>query len=492
VATDAQGHFAIENLDPGLYSLEADRNGFGPQRYGQRKPRGPATELNLAAGQELKDLVFRLIPAGAVSGRITDETGEPLLGINIGIEETVYWDSGARRLQAVKTATTDDRGEYRVFMLPPGRYYMKAAPFFAGVLEKGLINPNYVATYYPGVPDSANAAAIDLDPGAEVGGIDLVLRRQQLFSIHGRLVDSRTGKPPDLPPAFELHRRDSGDQVLVGGRDYNPADGTFALLNVPPGTYWIVARLYMMRVEEQNRLRGVTRIVRTPVDLSTSDISNVLLQLPPEISIAGRISMDDGSAVANLQDLGQYRLSLRMKEPPGLASSTFEAPIRPDGTFLIENVQPGDYNLWLYPPQSKHYIKAARLDGRDVLSGVQVSAAPSEGLDVLLGSDTAHIEGTIVDSDHKPVTGVAVVLIPTRERERRDLYRMSITDQRGRFALPPAVPGEYKLFAWEDFEGQAYMDPDLLRKYEELGTPVNVAPSSASDVEVKLIPASQQ
>ncbi len=202
--------------------------------------------------------------------------------------------------------------------------------------------------------------------------------------------------------------------------------------------------------------------------------------------------MDDGSAVANLQDLGQYRLSLRMKEPPGLASSTFEAPIRPDGTFLIENVQPGDYNLWLYPPQSKHYIKAARLDGRDVLSGVQVSAAPSEGLDVLLGSDTAHIEGTIVDSDHKPVTGVAVVLIPTRERERRDLYRMSITDQRGRFALPPAVPGEYKLFAWEDFEGQAYMDPDLLRKYEELGTPVNVAPSSASDVEVKLIPASQQ
>ncbi len=409
VATDAQGHFAIENLDPGLYSLEADRNGFGPQRYGQRKPRGPATELNLAAGQELKDLVFRLIPAGAVSGRITDETGEPLLGINIGIEETVYWDSGARRLQAVKTATTDDRGEYRVFMLPPGRYYMKAAPFFAGVLEKGLINPNYVATYYPGVPDSANAAAIDLDPGAEVGGIDLVLRRQRLFSIHGRLVDSRTGKPPDLPPAFELHRRDSGDQVLVGGRDYNPADGTFALLNVPPGTYWIVARLYMMRVEEQNRLRGVTRIVRTPVDLSTSDISNVLLQLPPEISIAGRISMDDGSAVANLQDLGQYRLSLRMKEPPGLASSTFEAPIRPDGTFLIENVQPGDYNLWLYPPQSKHYIKAARLDGRDVLSGVQVSAAPSEGLDVLLGSDTAHIEGTIVDSDHKPVTGVAVV-----------------------------------------------------------------------------------
>ncbi len=79
-----------------------------------------------------------------------------------------------------------------------------------------------------------------------------------------------------------------------------------------------------------------------------------------------------------------------------------------------------------------------------------------------------------------------------RERERRDLYRTAITDERGRFTLLPTLPGEYKLFAWEDFEGFAYMDPDFLRKYEELGTPVNVAPSGASDVEVKLIPASRR
>jgi len=202
--------------------------------------------------------------------------------------------------------------------------------------------------------------------------------------------------------------------------------------------------------------------------------------------------MDDGSAVSNLQGLGQYGLSLRMNEPTGAIAGPFEAPIRPDGTFLIENVQPGDYKLWLSPPQWKHYIKAVRLDGNDVLNGVQISAAPSEGLEVVLGSDTAHVEGTIVDSDHKPVTGVEVVLIPARERERRDLYRTAITDQRGRFTLLPTVPGEYKLFAWEDFEGFAYMDPDFLRKYEELGTPVNVAPSGASDVEVKLIPASRQ
>src|SRR5438046_8843532 len=101
------------------------------------------------------------------------------------------------------------------------------------------------------MPDTASAAPIGLEPGAGVHGIDLVLRKQQLFSIYGRLLDSRTGKPPALRPAFELRRRDSGDQVPVGSSDYNPADGTFSLLNVPPGTYWIVASLWMMRVNEQ-------------------------------------------------------------------------------------------------------------------------------------------------------------------------------------------------------------------------------------------------
>ena len=105
----------------------------------------------------------------------------------------------------------------------------------------------------------------------------------------------------------------------------------------------------------------------------------------------------------------------------------------------------------------------------------------------------------LIEDAHSFAVGYTHVngLIVVKDRFALDVFRPEgraarPTAQRGRFALPPAVPGEYKLFAWEDFEGQAYMDPDLLRKYEELGTPVNVAPSSASDVEVKLIPASQQ
>ena len=234
VTTDAQGHFLIKDLKPGLYTLEAHRNGFPAQRYGQRKRRGPPTGLNLEPGQALKGIVFPLTPAGAISGRITDETGEPLLDVNVEIQEPVYDENGLRRFQGLKAARTDDHGEYRIFLLPPGTYHMRATPNLMLGRRPTNIASNYVGTYYPGVPDSSSAADINVDPGAEIGGIDLVLHKQRMFAIRGRVVDSKTGMPPASSPAFELDRRDSGDRVPVVWGDYDPGNGMFSLMNVPP------------------------------------------------------------------------------------------------------------------------------------------------------------------------------------------------------------------------------------------------------------------
>ncbi|PYS16388.1 MAG: hypothetical protein DMG15_02365 [Acidobacteria bacterium] len=491
VVTDAQGHFLIKNLDPGTYSLEAERNGFAPQRYGQRNPRRPGTELNLDAGQELKGLVFTLTPAGAISGRVTDETGEPLVGINVGIERPIYDYNGKRQLSVQRSEKTDDRGEYRVFLLPPGQYYMRAVP--QSSFTTRTMNPNYVATYYPGVSDSATAAVIEVGPGAEVGGIDLVLQKQQLFSLHGRVVDAKTGKPPVSGLNFLLYHRGSRSAVPYGALDYNPADGTFAVVNVPPGSYWIEAMLHTTRVEEQSRIKIATRIALAPVDVTSSDVRNIVLLFSPDVSIRGRISVDNGSAVADLPDLNVFRLGLEPKESSGgWSPQPFETSIHPDGTFLIEGVQLGDYRLWLYARQAKYYLKAARFEGDDVLTGIHVSGPASEDLEVVVGTDIAQFNGTVVDQDRKPASGVAVVLIPDRQRDRRDLYRTVRTDQNGRFGLLPVVPGEYKLFAWEVLEGSQYMDSDFLRKYEQLGTPVTVSPSGSMDFEAKLIPTSPQ
>src|ERR1051325_5806580 len=112
VNSDNQGHFVVSNLDPGSYSLTAQRNGFAMQAYGERMPGRPGVPVNVVAGQTLKDIVFRLIPAGTISGRVADSAGEPIAGVTVELVKPAYDTNGRRTFQVVNSARTDDRGEY--------------------------------------------------------------------------------------------------------------------------------------------------------------------------------------------------------------------------------------------------------------------------------------------------------------------------------------------------------------------------------------------
>ncbi len=103
----------------------------------------------------------------------------------------------------------------------------------------------------------------------------------------------------------------------------------------------------------------------------------------------------------------------------------------------------------------------------------------------------SQIEGTVIDKDRKPVANAQAVLIPNDRRERAAAYKTAVSDQNGRFTMHTIVPGNYKLFAWEDIEPFAYVDPDFVRKYEELSIPVSVSESARLNVETKVIPATQ-
>src|SRR5258708_2436839 len=109
VTADSQGHFVFSNLDPGSYSVVAQRNGFARQAYGERAPGRPGAPLNVVAGQTLKDVVFRLIPGGTISGRVSDGTGEPIAGMTVQLVKSSYDSNGKRTFQTVDSARTDDR-----------------------------------------------------------------------------------------------------------------------------------------------------------------------------------------------------------------------------------------------------------------------------------------------------------------------------------------------------------------------------------------------
>ncbi|MGH9816347.1 MAG: carboxypeptidase-like regulatory domain-containing protein, partial [Candidatus Acidiferrales bacterium] len=77
-STDAGGKFVMREVTPGRYRLFVDRNGYARQEYGQRAANRPGSVITIGAGQKMRDVLFRMIPAAAVAGRVFDEDGEPV------------------------------------------------------------------------------------------------------------------------------------------------------------------------------------------------------------------------------------------------------------------------------------------------------------------------------------------------------------------------------------------------------------------------------
>ena len=489
VTTDSQGHFVIKDLDPGSYALTAQRNGFARQAYGERAPGRPGTPLNMVAGQTLKDVVFRLTPAGTVSGRVTDATGEPIAGMNVQIVRSTYDQNGKRTFQTVDSARTNDLGEYRIYWVSPGRYYVNASPPpVVQMYPSGneVIAPGYVLTYYPGTSDPFTASPIEVQPGAELSTIDFSLTQQPLFRIRGRVFDARTGQfPRNASVSIRSRTPTGGFAIGINPVNYNQANGTFELRDVPPGSYWV--RAIAVTPAPGLTLADMARnSVQVAVDVSNGDIENVVLAITSGFQIKGRIDLD-GGPLSMLPDIERTGVLLTPGEPTVFGSPPQQ--LRADGTFTLENIQPGDYRVNLAPMPPNTFIESARLGQVDVLAVVTISGPVSESLEILLSTKGGQIDGTIVDKDEKALRGVQAVLIPDRQRDRHDLYKLATSDQNGHFTMRTIPPGDYKLFAWEDLESGAYNDPDIVRKYEALATPIKITDSVKLTKEVKVLPA---
>jgi len=270
---------------------------------------------------------------------------------------------------------------------------------------------------------------------------------------------------------------------------YDMRTGTFELQDVPPGSYWLEAQALpeSQSITQFSIADLFTNFAQVPIELSNSDVENVTLAFTAGFSISGRIAVEGTSASSpNLEKITVFLNPDESSPVPSLPQQ-----VKPDGSFVLEKVQPGNYRLNMEGTPPNSYVKSIVFAGRDVLNGISLSGPVSDPLEVLLSTAAGQIDGTVVDKDGKPTQAVSAVLIPNRLRDRRDLYRMATTDENGRFKIPAVVPGDYKLFAWEDLESFAYRDADFLRKYEEHGVLISVAENGRITVDAKMIPAGQ-
>jgi hypothetical protein len=123
--TDQDGRFSFEKIASGKYIIQVQRTGMTSTNARGRWRMG--TQVSLDPAQEIRDLVLPLVPASAIAGRVLDQSGEPMSNAKVAALRYAYNGGPHRRLTPVGEAQTNDLGEYRIFGLAPGSYYLSVS-----------------------------------------------------------------------------------------------------------------------------------------------------------------------------------------------------------------------------------------------------------------------------------------------------------------------------------------------------------------------------
>ena len=485
--TDETGQFVVHRVAPGSYFLDAERDGFTVQAsFGAGFPRAGGA-ITLEHGETSSDIIFRLLPWAVVAGKVTDEDGEPVPGARVEVMRSMY-ARGQRILRTLGTSTANDLGEYRIWNLPPGRYYVRATftrrsslatPADSNTVRGTAPSMAYPPDYYPGTTEPGRAALLELKGGQEMDGIDLGLAAVRAFAVRGRAWDAVRGRPLEGCCVMLRMVDDTGSGVTQGPiRSLATIKGLFELRDVPAGHYELMA---------QTTAENHPYFARTRVDVSNSDVDGVEVTITRGATVRGTVLIEGNQTV----EITGLRMTLRAGGDMPFAGRVYSAQVQADGTFLVEDVPEGAYDVSPIGPHQGTYLKTEMLNGVDLLQNALMLGAGGvkDEMTVVLSARGATVDGTVTDENGQGVPNATVVMAPEGEKRRRqEFYPVGGTDSYGKFWLADLPPGRYKLFSWRKIDGSPWMDPDFLQPLENKGASVSLEENGHSTVELKVLP----
>jgi hypothetical protein len=531
--TDDKGHFTFNDLNPGQYQFRYQIAGYFPLQEGGVKANG--TTINFpqrgavqalrgaataAAAGQFQVLTFALgalhvnfsismNPGGIITGRIINSNGSPATNERVLALGIAYQD-GQRVMYSSKTATTNDRGEYRLFGLDAGEYYVRSDYRVSGTARGSAAATSRV--YYPGVDDPNRATRVAIKPGAESGGINFNVQAATTVNISGTIVNPIPGASPSptattlpatgrrgggLPGAaaatvFYLLPRDDGairDDAPEVLRSYGTAadqsEGKFEIRDVRPGHYVLYA---MVRNVENNAtvrytghiavdvgsqdLSGIRIVLRPDVDLRYRFTANgdpiAQTQLPPVLALRGRDSLPSQLAQPLVQPAG-FQLDWRASSVMAEGQYVLDSTLSTLQDVFVADIREGDKSI---------YETGTIVAGSDI----------PETVEIVLSRGAGMISGSVLTTSATPASGVQVILIPNGSRRKNPLlYKRATSGADGQFALVGLAPGAYKLFAWETIPIGAEMNAEFMKDYDERGIPVTIEPGTQLMVEIPVL-----
>jgi protocatechuate 3,4-dioxygenase beta subunit len=439
--TDANGHFVINGVPPGKYQLRAGKTGYVPGNY-CLDGGPPKATLVLHPGEKLDKVEFRLSRTAVIMGRVTDETGEPIAGVEMEADSAGTRMGDGLLEDPFRIAVTNDLGEYRINDLPPGSYYFSATDSGTSVQGNWSLPTddryaNHLTIYYPDAIKSSEARKVRLSAGQE-RRIDFSLRTVKLLSISGRLLGA-DGKPA-AQVTVNFRPQDRYSSLVASNlRRYGfitDAQGNFVIREVLPGSYLVSAT-----APEEEEYWTEQR-----VEVARDDVSGLVLQLRKELDLSGKMKTTGGSEF-EFQKLSVWLESPERDEPSYRGAW---ADVENDGTFKIHRVRPATQRLKVYPMPDGWYLRSASFGKQNVLEdGLKLSDSDShESLELTFSPTAGRIEGMVLRGDD-PAYDVVVRIFPEPANPNNtSLYQEGLADENGHFDFDSVVPCRYRVVAY--------------------------------------------
>lgn len=435
--TDQTGSYRIANLSAGTYEITA----IAPALV----PANGFNSIAVAEGEEIQDSNISLVPGGVITGKITDADGEPIIGQRVQISSD---DGGMSRLSGTLMRRlwnnmTDDRGVYRAFGLPPGKYKVSVGDSSRGMRSSREL---FKETFYPSVTDTAKATVIEVSEGSVTNNVDIVMGGTVVtFRVSGRVIDNETGRPiPNIKFGVGYTvQHDRSMSSSSGSAGSVNANGEFRLENLMPGTYTI----YTEPPEGSDAPSASVTF-----EVVDRDLDNLLITTMKGGSLSGVVVLDNESAPGMLSSL---RICASVNSIEARYSNSPGSAVGQDGSFRINGLRSGIAALWICSGGDKRK--------QFHIVGVSRNGVPSDTVNVKAGE---HVAGIRVAVKYVKLTGAIrgqlkvengelpphsqthLVLWPLDENlepKRHSSIPRPELDARGRFFVEGLPAGVYRL-----------------------------------------------
>jgi len=487
--TDSSGVFVFKDLPDGRYTVRVQRdNYFGAPANGNY-PTIVTTPAVLDSATRAQHLTFDLLPGGTISGTVMKVTGEPSTNVTVAAMRMTYRD-GRRTLGPTKQVQTDDHGEYRLWGLAPGDYYIRSG---VGIGARGGSS----ATYFPGTSDAELATLVTIHGGDETKAN---LRSQPSTPIHisGRIVNTI----PDLTSDFigillmphDLSKIEEGTSGSLNPNEATDrSNGQFQITATRSGIFDLMPVVPIRRSPTDPPLspangNPIYYTGRTTIEILNNDITDVTVTVTKGADLEVRVT----STSVPPATLKNFRPTLRpfdFVSTPLTTHLNLSRPLPDDGILKFGSVPFGKY---VFNPQIPvgAYISEIKQGEQSVLDSgiVTVDSSSPAKVEIVLSNNGGRIEGIVEAAETKPAGSVRVILVPQGPRQGNPIfYKRAALINKNQFTISDVAPGSYKLYATENWPPNAEENAEFISKYEESGRAITVkAGSSETNISLTL------